>query len=139
MKKKKLPTGAKLTKKLDDAIRKLYHLKYPHPTCYVCGNDHGWYHPKTNKRGCQIGHYVSRRYFALRWDTKNIFPQGSGCNVVHNRNPLPFTQAILKEFGQERLDYLEAKCKAYTKLTTLQKREILKDLEKQISLFTNSV
>lgn len=128
MKKKPLLSGKKLTLALDDAIRKYYHTLYPNPTCFVCKHRHGWYHPKTNRTGCQIGHYVSRQYFALRWDFQNIFPQCSGCNVKHNHNPIPFTKAIVAEYNQERIDYLDAKCRDYKNMTTLEKRALLDEL-----------
>jgi len=131
MSKKKLLSGAKLTRSLDEAIRRLYKKKYPNPQCFVCGARPGWFHPKTNPRGCQIGHYVSRRFYATRWDQKNIWCQDSSCNYLHQHDPIPFTNAILKKYGQERLDYLENKRKET--ITTMQKRELLNRILEEIS------
>lgn len=128
---KKLLSGKKLTKKLDDTIRELYHKKYPNPVCFVCGAKTGWFHPKNNPKGCQIGHYVSRRFYGTRWDILNIWCQCSSCNYLHQHNPIPFTNAILKEYGQERLDYLDSA--RGKRLTTLQKREMLDDILEQIA------
>jgi hypothetical protein len=123
--------GKALTKKLDDTIREILHAMYPNPRCFVCGNNWGWYHPKTNKRGCQIGHYISRRYTQLRWDLDNIQPHCAPCNYNHNYNPAPFTQALIKTYGQERINYLDSKAKEPVP-TTPQKREILEELKNKL-------
>lgn len=127
MEKAKKPlSGKKLTTLLDDAIRDYYHKKYPQPECFVCKKKIGWFHPKDNPKGCQIGHYVSRRFYGTRWDLLNIWCQCSTDNYLHQHNPIPFTMAILDAYGQERLDYLNNARK--TQFTTLQKREMLQTL-----------
>jgi hypothetical protein len=120
--------GKKLTKKLDDTLRELLHAMHPNPRCFVTGNGWGWYHPKTNKNGCQVGHYIKRKYTQLRWDLKNIEPQSASSNVNHNDNPIPFTKALIKAYGQERIDYLEEKLKE-SPPTTPEKRKILEELQ----------
>lgn len=126
--------GQKLTDALDQTVRDILHLKYPEGICFVSGNKYGWFHPKTNPRGCQVGHYISRRVFALRWDLKNVFPQGAAENQTHQWNTLPFTNRILEVYGKERIDYLNKKYHGYKKqkMTTLEKRAILGDLKKQL-------
>lgn len=133
-----LLTGKKLRDKLDEAIRVLYKLKYPNPYCFVCKRRMGWFHPKDNPKGCQIGHYISRKYFPLRWDLLNLWPQCAGCNWEHSNrfygsNPTPFSIAIIKELGVERLEYLQEK-KNSPSPSTLEKRELLQSLQKQILL-----
>lgn len=132
MKKAKKPlSGKKLTTLLDDAIRDYYHKKYPQPECFVCKKKIGWFHPKDNPRGCQIGHYISRKYHGTRWDLLNLWPQCSVCNWEHSNknfgtNPAPFTIAILDAYGQQRIEYLNNARR--TSFTTLQKREMLQTL-----------
>jgi hypothetical protein len=135
-KKEKLLKGKKLTKVLDQAVRDYFKLLYGNnPTCFVCGQQHGWFHPTKSPKGCQVGHYVSRQYFTLRWDLLNLFPQCSGCNWEHSNrnfgsNPTPFTLAILKKIGEERIQYLSLKSNRFDRerVTDLQKREILQEL-----------
>ncbi len=67
--------GSKLDRDLDELVRQIYPLKYPNPYCFVCKQYKGWFHPKTNPKGCQIGHYISRAYHATSWYFPNIFPQ----------------------------------------------------------------
>lgn len=130
-------TGKKLTKKLDDITREILHLKHPNPVCFVCGHRYGWFHPKTNPRGCQVGHFIKRKYTQLRWDFLNLEPQCAPDNQLHNENPIPYTLAMIKAYGQKRLDYLNKKQKEKPP-TTLEKREILKSLEKELEKLTTS-
>ena len=102
-KKKKVLSGKRLTNKLDQMIRDIFKVIYPNPVCFVCGQNKGWFHPKTNVCGCQVGHYVSRKYFFLRWDLDNVKPQCSVCNRFHNYNGIPYTLAIIKHHGIKRL------------------------------------
>lgn len=128
-------TGKKLTRALDQAIRDLLKLQHSNPTCFVCGKNTGWFHPQKNTRGCQVGHYVSRRYFALRWDLKNIFSQCAPCNYNHNNDPSAFSSVIVTQFGAERLNYYQQKIRECREkpLTTLQKRALLEQLQAQIA------
>jgi len=137
-KKSKLLKGKKLTKALDDAVRDFFKIKYgENPTCFVCGHKDSWWDPKTAPRGIQVGHYISRRCTALRWDLRNLFPQSSGCNIIHNTNPAPFTMAIIKEYGVERIKLLEkiAKDAVGNRVTDTQKREWLDELNKMVESF----
>lgn len=123
-------TGKKLTDALDRAIREYFHRKYPYPTCFVCGKNKGWFHPKTNPYGCQIGHYISRRIYQLRWDFKNIEPQCAPDNYTHNYNTLPFTISIINKYGKERIEYLHEIYNLYKNksMTTKEKRTLLEHI-----------
>lgn len=125
--KKKLLSGAKLTKALDSVVRDILHTKYPDPICFVCGKNRGWFHPQKNPKGCQVGHYISRRVYQLRWDLHNVAPQCSVDNYLHQYNILPYTNRIMQVYGKERIDYLTKKYNS-RKMTTLEKRKILSDL-----------
>ena len=67
-KKTKHKTVSKLKKELDDLVRKLFKLKYGDlPTCCCCGLTIGWFHPKTNPYGMQVGHYIGRGATIIRY------------------------------------------------------------------------
>ena len=135
MAKIKRPTDKQLSKKLDDLVRDCLHKKYPNPECFVCGKKIGWFHPKNNPYGCQVGHYVTRSVLVLRWDEMNLFCQCAPCNRTHEDNQLPFTMAILRKLGQERLDYLDQKYREYKKTgKSLRRSDKLELIDKFTSL-----
>ena len=91
--------------KLDDLVRKRLKEEYP-KVCVTCGKSMDWFHPQNNPYGLQVGHYISRDIKQLRWNPKNVHPQCSRCNWEHNKNPIPYTQFMLKTYGQGVLDEL---------------------------------
>lgn len=133
MKKKKIRKleGRKLTDALDQVVRDILHRQFPAGVCFVSQKRYGWFNSRTNPHGCQVGHYISRRVYPLRWDLKNVFPQGSGENYTHQYNTLPFTVRILEVYGKERIDYLNKKYHGYKnhKMSTGEKRQLLADLQ----------
>lgn len=126
-----------LKDKLDKTFReilKLRQLKKGHFRCFVCNIDKsGFLHPKTNKDGLQVIHYVRRDVFVLRWDFKNCEMGCSSCNRTHNQNPSPHTRAIIRNYGEERLNELYEITKSSKQvgksMTKLQKLEKLEELE----------
>jgi len=119
----------KLVKQLDHVIRDI--LKQGEDRCVCCGKSGlGWFHPKDNPYGLQVGHYVSRTVYALRWDLKNVHPQCSGCNYQHNNNPIPYTRFMLDHYGKEILDQLTFKRGQINKVSTPRLRELLEELQK---------
>lgn len=131
----KLLKGKKLTKELDQVIRDIFKEKYKRPYCFVDKKFvGGWFHPKTHKYGIQVGHFISRRCTFLRWELKNLFPQCSSHNMIHNQNPAPFTLAIIKEYGISRIEYLEkvARESRGQKMTDGQKRSKLVELQEYL-------
>ena len=133
---KKLGTKS-LTNKLDQALRDLFKAQVVRGErklkCFICGLETGYYSPKDNPHGLQIGHFASRSVFSLRWDLKNCEFSCSRCNYNHEYNILPFTVAMLKAYGQKRIDYLNAQYEAYKKtgktMNIGQKTELLETLE----------
>lgn len=113
------------TNRLDDLLRDICRVQWGDmPTCVTCGLTSGYSNPHTNPHGIQVGHYISRAKFILRWDFDNLWPQCSACNRRHEDNPLPFTLFILNKYGQGRLDYFADKLKEYenTKWTTQNRK-----------------
>ena len=139
--KKKLLSGKKLTNALDQVIRDIFKVKYgDNPTCFVTGHKDGWFSWKERPYGIQVGHYVSRKRTILRWDLKNVFPQSSSSNKTHNQDPTPFTLAILKKYGQKRLDYFKERIdySKEHKMTTGEKRQLLLDLKEHLKELQSS-
>ena len=140
--KPKLLKGKKLTKALDDKIREIFKAKYgSNPTCFVCGRMDSWWNSKTYPRGIQVGHFVGRKRTVLRWSLLNVFPQCSGCNIIHNTNPAPFAMAIIndKTLGIEHINLLRdiAKNAVGDRVTETQKRDLLAELSEYPSFYKN--
>lgn len=89
-----------LIKQLDSLCRE--YLLMGELVCCCCGK-------KLEPETAQVSHYISRRFYAVRWDLNNIKLSCAGCNIQHNVNPLPYTQYLLRNGGQKLLDYLENK------------------------------
>jgi len=137
---KKLLQGAKLSKHLDGLVRKYFKLNYgDNPQCFVCGRFDGWFNHKTCPKGIQVGHYISRKWNILRWDLRNVYPQCSGCNKLHNNNPAPFTLAIIDKFGSVRITQLNKIVDESrgSRMPTSAKREKQKELEILIKNLSN--
>lgn len=133
--KPKLLVGKKLTKALDDTTRELMHLMYgDNPTCFVCGHTDQWWNWKTHPNGIQVGHYIGRKNTILRWNFLNLWPQCSGCNIIHNTNPVPFTLAVELKHGVSRLILLDKMQKEGNgkKYPDGVRREWLAELQQQI-------
>lgn len=108
MKKPKILRGKKLTKALDNTVREIMHLTYgDNPVCFVCGHPDNWWNWKTYPSGIQVGHFIGRKNTILRWNFLNLWPQCSGCNIIHNTNPVPFTLAVEEKYGVSRLILLD--------------------------------
>lgn len=134
---------AKITEKqLDDLLRTYCRLLWGDtPTCIVCGLTSGYSNPHTNPYGIQLGHYVTRTKRILRWDILNLFPQCSHCNSIHEDDQLPMTMAIIRKYGQERLEYFEKKELEYEAgkwLTDEKKKELKYYLEEAIKVFNGN-
>lgn len=117
----------KLVKQLDDIVREILRKKYPN-VCVVCGKVTDWFHPQNNPKGLQVGHYISRRFMVIKWDLKNVHPQCSSCNWLHNSDPVPYTQFMLKTYGQAGIDELEAIRRHVVKWSTPHLQEKLEEL-----------
>lgn len=122
VKKVKIPkkkTDSQLKKELDSVfsqyIRLLYATKDGMVTCCTCGCVKHW-------KEMQNGHYESRQYLSLRYDDFNCFPQCVGCNIFKQGNYTEYARYLLRNFGPERLEYLNKKKQEITKYFPYQEK-----------------
>ena len=66
----------------------------------------------------QNGHYVSRSIRILRWSEDNCRPQCMGCNVFHGGRIITFRENLVKELGEDSVQFLEASRHTIFKPTT---------------------
>ena len=103
MKKK---TRSALNKKLDAVYSKYIRQKYERSwlvECYTC-----WC--KKPVKEMQNWHFISRWCMLLRRDDENCRPQCVWCNIYRGWNYIIYTTKMIKELGQDKVDYLIA-CK----------------------------
>lgn len=131
----KKPNRKKIINALDDVIRQIV-LTGTQWTCCCCGRISEKFHPKTNPYGIQLGHYVSRTVWPLRWDLRNCHPQCSSCNRIHEENPLKYTLFMLKTYGQPMLEEFQRIHTDYRQrnktMTTPELVEKLEELKKLV-------
>jgi hypothetical protein len=89
-----------LDKEFGFYIKKTFEIAPGLSRCYTCGNIH-----ETND--IQAGHYISRRYYIVRWDPRNVRPQCSGCNGPRAGEPLRFRVNLVEDIGAKNVENLE--------------------------------
>lgn len=81
----------------------------------------------------QAGHFMSRRYYATRWEDLNVATQCSSCNVFKQGEQFKFGKAIDNLYGDGTADRLEKECKVIRKITTSELEQIIEDAKQYIS------
>lgn len=105
-KKKSLPLKASPVKKTDiildvsvklvDILFSRYIKKKFGQNCYTCNNKEGF--------PIECGHFIKRRYWALRWDPNNARPQCTFCNHNLDGNEAVFESKLRKEIGNPKVE-----------------------------------
>ena len=93
-----------LIKKLDTLCRKILlkrDLRYG--DCFNCISCKRLYPINV----AQVGHYISRRHYAVRWDLRNINLQCSHCNYRLSGNPIEYEKTLLEMYGKAEVDWLK--------------------------------
>ena len=70
-------------------------------TCCSCG------HRKPYNLA-DAGHFINRRWMALRWDERNVHAQCSSCNRFDEGNLIGYYRFMLEKYGQDTIDLLES-------------------------------
>ena len=83
-------------------VRKTHQFGDGYCTCYTCGK----ILPISE---IDAGHYISRRFYATRYELDNIRPQCTGCNKYRGGEPMKFRSRLVADIGEERVKRLEAK------------------------------
>lgn len=97
----KKPSRKNLIKKADTAFAT--YIRSKSPVCYFSGYIH-----QENRDTEHCFHWVSRRYYATRWDELNATHSCSGCNLEMNYHPHKFIEVLIRREGVNRyLDLCE--------------------------------
>ena len=96
----------KLRDKLDTVFSQFIRLRDSNnegiAICISCGTPGFW------KYG-DCGHYISRKYLALRWEEKNVGFQDKECNIFGQGEQVKFQKGLIKRYGPDVIEYLETK------------------------------
>lgn len=93
--------------------------------CYTCSK-------VAHYKELQCGHFISRASNVLRFDPDNARVQCVGCNVFKHGNYIKYTRKLIKEKGEEFVDYLEKKGKQTHQFTLKELLDIGADFKKRV-------
>lgn len=89
-----------LDKQVSIYVRKTNQFAGGYCACYTCGK-------MLPINEIDAGHYISRRFYATRYELDNIRPQCPGCNKYRGGEPVKFRMRLVEELGEERVKQLE--------------------------------
>lgn len=111
----KKPERRKLIKDLDCEVSKYVRWRDNY-TCITCGS----------KKNSQCGHYVSRKYFATRFDLRNCNCQCMACNVFLHGNMDEYAMKLKEKYGKNVLEELNELKHTPVKFTIEELQDLLK-------------
>lgn len=121
-----------IAKLVDDAailLQKLVKLKAADENgyckCVTCGKVEHW-------KLMDGGHFISRRWTALKLMEENIQPQCKGCNGFLNGNMVAYTTYMIDTYGREFVDELQVLKHETKKHTRSEVLELIAELKAQI-------
>ena len=83
----------------------------------------------------QLGHFVSRRVNALRYDEENCNAQCTGCNMFKQGEQYLYAKALDLKYGDGKAEELMSRRFETHKLTIPELEEIMHDAKEQIKFY----
>jgi hypothetical protein len=120
-KKKGKTERQKLVDDCDELTRKVLRATRPR-FCVTCGR------PETPDHPLQVGHWIKRGRWFVRWDLRNVNPQCPGCNLRHNHFTFYYDSWMLDTYGESTVKELMTLAKQSQKITLKQLKEIKESL-----------
>lgn len=87
--------------------------------CCTCGRINHW-------KSVDCGHHIKRQHMASRFSEVNCAGQCKKCNCFEQGNDAKFKEFIVKKYGQQQYDLLEASKRSNRKLMQFEINEIAK-------------
>ena len=112
-----------LVKKLDSLVSKIVVAR--DKKCVVCGS--------VERLGC--GHLFTRQAYSTRWDLENCNTQCWGCNYRHEYDPYPYTQVMIKKYGQKKVDEIHNRFRQARPIKTHELEELRETLEELLKTY----
>jgi hypothetical protein len=92
--------------------------------CITCGRIKHW-------RLLDCGHHIKRQHQGTRYHEKNCAAQCKGCNNFGQGEDAKFKEAIIKKYGQQQYDLLEACKRTICKRSQLERDLLAEEYEKK--------
>lgn len=102
-----------LVKKLDTVFSQYVRLHHAddrgYCICFTCGKKFYW-------KEIQAGHFMSRKFYATRWEEDNVKPQCAGCNIFRYGEQYLFA----KQLGQATADKMHSQSREVAKISNVE-------------------
>lgn len=82
------------------------------------------------------GHFINRRWMALRWREDNVHAQCSSCNRFDEGNAVGYTMFMIKKYGQAHVEMLMALKNQVSKWSDWELKELEKEYKQKIKDLT---
>lgn len=112
-------------KKILDKLFSEYIRRRGKGKCFICKCVKHW-------KQQQAGHYIPRRHMQFRYDEKNVNCNCVRCNVMLHGNMIAYREEMVKTYGKEWVEVMEAERHKPFKLYT-------SDLITQISYYKQEI
>lgn len=125
----------KLREKLDAVFSRYIRLKYSddkgYCRCISCGKVFYW-------KNIQNGHYMSRRHMSTRFSEDNCRPQCVACNIFNQGNIQMYRRALIRQIGEQRVDWVEACARQTNKSWSLfEYQKMIEYYQKEVEKLAN--
>lgn len=133
---KKIPSRQTLIRKLDEVfslyvrLRDSKEFRFEYFRCPTCGK----VKPFEQADCC---HYVKRSCMALRWSEMNCHIGCRHCNRYLDGNLLEYRKWMVKKYGEQKVDLLEASRHRIKKWSAFELEEMIKYYKQQIDTIRN--
>lgn len=94
-------------------------------TCISCGDMKYW-------KLMDAGHFVNRRYMALRYSETNVNAQCRSCNRFDEGNSLGYALGLTKKYGKNIIDKLRIAKKTSVKYTKFEFETMIRYYKKKV-------
>lgn len=127
---KKKPSKSYLIKKADKVfslyIRQRYADHRGIAECFTCGKQDHW-------KKLQCGHFMSRRFYATRWNETNCQVQCAGCNVFRYGEQYKFSINLNLKYKRDVAEEMQTLSKKTMRYSVPDLIELIEYYEKKVA------
>ena len=124
-------TIAKLDRVFSEYIRLRDSDKNGYGKCITCGKVIHW------KDG-DAGHAINRAHMSTRFDEMNVHLQCRHCNRFREGEIVEYSMALVKKYGQARLDILLAKKHFQSKMGDFEANQLIEHYKNLVKALKNA-